>query len=330
MDVNDKKMLFVYEGSQFINILSIGDIQRAIINNHPMDTPVANIIRKDTVLAKEGDTIEAIKAKMLEHRAECMPILHGKNLVDVIFWEDVFPSDEIQVKNNLDLPVIIMAGGKGTRLHPITNILPKPLIPIGKKTILEEIMDRFLKVGCGKFYISVNYKAEMIKYYFETLNNANYKIEYFQENKPLGTAGSLNLLKGKMNQTFFVSNCDIIIEEDYNEIYNYHKNNKNEITLVAALKHYKIPYGTLETEDNGLLTSLSEKPELTFKINSGMYILEPELLKEIPENQFFHITELIEKIKKRNGKVGVFPVSEKSWKDIGEWDEYLSAARNEN
>jgi NDP-sugar pyrophosphorylase family protein len=138
----------------------------------------------------------------------------------------------------------------------------------------------------------------------------------------MGTAGSLSLLKNKINKTFFVSNCDIIIEQDYSEILNYHQENKNEITVVAALKNYPIPYGIIESGEFGQLLELKEKPEITFKINSGMYILEPHLLKEIPSGSFFHITQLIEKIKRRNGKIGVFPVSEKSWIDMGELDTF--------
>ena len=145
----------------------------------------------------------------------------------------------------------------------------------------------------------------------------------------MGTAGSLSLLKGKVNETFFVSNCDIIIEQDYSEILDFHRANQNEISIVAALKHYPIPYGTIESCEGGKLVNITEKPELTFKINSGMYILEPHLLEEIPKNQFFHITHLIEKIHQRRGNLGVFPVSEKSWKDIGEWDEYLKSNSND-
>jgi NDP-sugar pyrophosphorylase family protein len=170
--------------------------------------------------------------------------------------------------------------------------------------------------------LTLNYKAELIQYYIKNLN-LPYQIDYFKEDKPMGTAGSLSLLVDRINETFFVSNCDIIIDQDYSEILDYHRDNHNEITVVAALKHYPIPYGTIETAENGKLVSLSEKPELTFKINSGMYILEPHLLKEIPANQFFHITQLIENIQKRGGSVGVFPVSSKSWKDIGEWDQYI-------
>ena len=140
----------------------------------------------------------------------------------------------------------------------------------------------------------------------------------------MGTIGSLSLIKEKINQTFFVTNCDILIEQDYSEILDYHRANGNEITIVAALKHIPIPYGIVETGENGQLMELKEKPELTFKINSGMYVLEPHLLKEIPENTFLHITELIDKIRCRKGNVGVFPVSEKSWKDIGDWNLYLN------
>jgi NDP-sugar pyrophosphorylase family protein len=174
--------------------------------------------------------------------------------------------------------------------------------------------------------LSVNYKAETIKHYFNQLKKNEYKVAYFQEEKPLGTAGSLFLIKDKIKSTFFVSNCDIIINADYIEILKYHRENKNELTIVSALKHYPIPYGTIETKEDGVLIELKEKPELTFQINSGMYILEPHLLNEIPENDFFHITQLIENIQRRNGKVGVFPVSEGSWKDIGDWSEYLKVS----
>jgi len=324
MDNTYKRLLLVFRNKQFINVLSIGDIQRAIIRNQPLDTPINKILRKETRVAHIEDSFGFIKSQMLKYKAECMPVIDDKGqLVDVHFWEDVFTEQEKPAKTKLKLPVVIMAGGRGTRMKPLTNVIPKPLIPLGEKTIVEEIMDRFLPYDCMNFFLSVNYKADTIKHYFNQKKHP-YNISYFQEDKPLGTAGSLHLLNNQINSPFFVTNCDIIIEEDYAEIYNYHIENHNELTLVAALKHYPIPYGTIETGNNGLLKKLSEKPELTFKINSGMYILEPHLLKEIPENTFFHITDLIEKIKTRNGKVGVFPVSQHSWRDIGTWDEYLN------
>jgi NDP-sugar pyrophosphorylase family protein len=215
-----------------------------------------------------------------------------------------------------------MAGGKGTRLAPLTNVYPKPLIPIGEKTIVETIMDKFVAHNCHDFYMSVNYKADSIKNYFDFINNPEYNIHYFQEDKPLGTAGSLRLLKDKINSTFFVSNCDILIEEDYSEILNYHRSNNNELTVVAAVKTLSIPYGTIITGENGILESIEEKPTLSFKINTGLYILEPSLLNDIPD-EFYHITHLMEKLKTQGRRVGVYPISQNDWKDMGEWTEYL-------
>lgn len=324
MDKIDKKLLLVFDGQKFVNVLSVGDIQRTILKNIALDSSIEDVLRKNTRVAKQTDSFDDIKKTMKEYRIECMPVLDkDDNLANVYFWEDIFGAEEKLQQRKLNLPVVIMAGGKGTRLKPLTNVIPKPLIPIGDNTIIEEIMNRFVDVGCNDFYLSVNYKAETIKHYFHQLNNDKYKIGYFQEDKPLGTAGSLYLIKDKINTTFFVSNCDIIINEDYAEILKYHQENKNELTIVSALKHYPIPYGTIETQTGGVLKKLTEKPELTFQINSGMYILEPHLLNEIPKNKFYHITHLIEDLQKRNGKIGVFPISEGSWKDIGEWDTYL-------
>lgn len=317
MDILERKLLIIIKNDKFIGLLSVGDIQRAIIKNLPFDTLVTSIIRDDIRVAYIGDDKEKIKADMIEERIECMPVIDkDSNLVDVIFWEDIL-GGKTDLFERINIPVVIMAGGEGTRLKPLTNILPKPLIPIVDKTIIEDIMDRFVLAGCNKFYISVNYKAEMIKHYLESLHNPAYSLQFFQEEKPLGTAGSLYLLSDKLSSTFFVTNCDIIVKQDLDEVYKYHKDNKNDITIVAALKHYKIPYGTIESGIDGILTSLSEKPEIVFKINSGVYILEPDTISQIPQDEFFHITDLILKIKRKKGRVGVFPISEKSWQDYG-------------
>lgn len=324
MDELRKKLLIVGSPNNFQGLISIGDLQRAIIKNIDLSTPISNVLRKDIIVAKEGEDGDKIKKRMFAIRAEFMPVINERNeVVEVIFWEDLLDATKLPPSEMINFPVVIMAGGKGSRLKPITNVLPKPLIPIGDKPIVEHIMDRFVEIGCNEFYLTVNYKSELIEYYFNSFEHPQYNVQYLKEKDFLGTAGSLSLLDGIIDTTFFVSNCDIIIDQDYSQIYKYHKANGNELTLVAALKHYKIPYGTVETEADGLLQSLEEKPEITYKINAGLYILEPHLLNDIPKNKFFHITDLIEKIKNRGGRVGVFPVSEKSWRDIGEWDEYL-------
>jgi dTDP-glucose pyrophosphorylase len=317
MDILERKLLIILKDDKFIGLLSIGDIQRAIIKNLSLETRVIEIIRDDIRVAWSDDNNEKIRAEMIEERIECMPVIdRNNNLVDVIFWEDIV-GGKIDLLEKINLPVVIMAGGEGARLKPLTNILPKPLIPVFEKTIIEDIMDQFVKAGCNEFFISVNYKAEMIKQYLHNLNNPTYHFQFFQEEKPLGTAGSLYMLSDKISSTFFVTNCDIIVKQDLGEVYKYHRDNENDITIVVALKHYQIPYGTIESGANGILTSLTEKPEITFKINSGIYILEPETLSQIPRDEFFHITDLILKLKRKGGRVGIFPISEKSWLDYG-------------
>jgi dTDP-glucose pyrophosphorylase len=329
MDETKKKLLIIVDSeNKFINLISIGDIQRSIIKGHSLSESLNEIVIDKKVVATTADNIDSIKTLMSSIRAEFMPVLNKNGeLEDVIFWDRVAENHELPPKTKNNLPVVVMAGGKGTRLKPLSSVIPKPLIPIGERTILEEIMDRFENAGSEKFYLSVNYKKEMIKYYLDSIGKSD-SVEYFSETKPLGTAGSLSLLKGKLNSTFYVTNCDILIEQDLNELYKYHTENRNEITLVAALKQFSIPYGTIESGKDGLLESMQEKPDLTFKINAGVYILEPHLLDEIPDGEFFHITQLIENIKNRDGRIGVFPISEKSWLDIGQWPEYISTVRS--
>lgn len=323
MDKLHTKTLFVFNGDNFKGLLTIGDIQRAIIAGYQLNTAISDILDTHKIYASVNDSEQAISESMERLRAQYMPILdlNGK-LVDVALWTDFFKGDRSQRKADINIPVVIMAGGKGTRLKPLTNVIPKPMIPIGDKTILEEIMNQFEFIGCKKFYISVNFKVDMLKFYLENLEH-EYDVSFFQEDKPLGTIGSISLLKGKINTPFFVSNCDIVIDQDYHDVYDYHINNRNDITLVTAVKSFNIPYGVVETAEDGLMTGLKEKPEITYMINSGVYLLNPVCIDEIPESSFFHITDLIERVRARGGRVGCFPVSEKAWRDMGEWSEYL-------
>lgn len=328
MDEAKTKVLIAMNNESFAGLITIGDIQRAILNNININSGIKCILNINKQYASPSDNIEAIKKKMLALRAEIMPVVdeYG-NLIKLYSWNDFFRESEYEKdKKQINLPVVIMAGGKGTRLAPLTNIYPKPLIPIGEKTIVETIMDKFVSYGCNKFHISVNYKAEMIKNYFDFIDNGNYHVSYFQEDRPMGTAGSLRLLKDKLNTTFFVSNCDIMIYEDFANILDYHRENCNELTVVAAVKTYSIPYGTIEAGESGLLQSIKEKPNLSFKINTGLYILEPSLLDDIPDD-FFHITHLMEKLNVQNRRVGVYPISQNDWMDMGDWDEYLKLIR---
>lgn len=328
MDEQKVKLLFVFHMDSFMGVITIGDIQRLILKKIPLNTMVYKYLDKNKVYAYQDDTKESIKNKMIRLRAECMPVLnHNGELIDVIFWEDFFKNELINEGEKIDIPVVIMAGGLGSRLKPLTNVIPKPLLPINEKTLIEIIFEQFAQIGCSKFYVSANYKFEILAYYLENIKD-KYDITLFREDKPLGTIGSISLLKGKINTPFFVSNCDILIDQDFRDMYNYHVENKNDITLVTAVKTYPIPYGVVQTGENGIMLDLTEKPELTYMINTGVYILQPELINEIPIDTFFHITDLFQKVIKKKGKIGCFPVAEKSWTDFGSWDEFIKIIKS--
>lgn len=322
MDELGMKLLVVNEEGKFKSLISIGDIQRAVIKGTDLQQSIKGILRDEITICHDDQTDEEIEESMIHNRAEFMPVLDTNNNISrLVFWEDIIHNVDTP-SNVIQAPVVIMAGGKGTRLRPLTNIIPKPLIPVGDKPIIEIIMETFGSYGIRKYFVIVNYKASMIKSYIEGLDNKEREISIIKEENEYGTCGSLTMLRGKIETSFFMTNCDTILDQDLSEVYNFHKENSNELTIIGALKHYPIPYGMIEFEEGGKFIGITEKPELTLAVNSGTYILEPHLLEEVPENRFFHITELISNITSRKGKVGVFPVSERSWLDIGEWAEY--------
>ena len=309
-------------------ILTDPDIRRLILRSIDFEESVSSVMNDNPILVEEVSVSKKeIQNVFIEKGFSQIPIVNeNKQLVDLVLKSDMLDKAENGIRpNKIDASVVIMAGGRGTRMEPFTTILPKPLIPIGNKSMLEVIMEEYARFNVSDFCISVNYKANLIKAYL-TDSDLDYNISYIQEDKPLGTAGSLKLLSKEFaNKPFFVSNCDIIIRDDYSKIYDFHIKGNYAITMVASLQHHKIPYGVCEIENEGDLVTIKEKPEYNFLVNTGMYIINPEVLDDIPENEFFHITHLMDKIKKLGKKVGVFPVSEKSWIDVGQWAEYKDA-----
>jgi len=319
LDITSKQILIVVEEKKLLGTVTDGDIRRWILKNGNLDIEVYNIMNKEPTYLYIGKKHLA-RQVMKEKHKEAIPILDSnRNVIDVVFWNENFEY-EFKYDKKISNPVVIMAGGKGTRLYPYTKILPKPLIPIGELSITERIINRFTRFGCRDFFLTVNYKKNMIKAYFDELEK-NYEISYVEEEKFLGTGGSLSLLKGELNETFFVSNCDILVEANYSNILKYHKDNNNLITMVTSLKNYKIPYGIIKLSDDGQVIGTTEKPEYDYLVNTGFYILEPETLDDVPKNTFFHITDLINKYIEEGKKVGTYPISENSWLDMGEMKE---------
>ena len=327
LDNTAMKVLFVVDHKGvFVGSLTDGDIRRWILKGGALKGTSVQVAFKNAFVASSPYNLDSIKAEMKLRNLEIVPVLDETNhIVEMLYYERLFQNPlKKKLFRKLDVPVVIMAGGRGTRLDPFTRILPKPLIPIGEKTILEIIIDKFIPYGVNHFILSVNYKAAIIKSYFEDLQT-EYTVEYIEESKPLGTAGALFNLQGKFETPVLVTNCDIIIEADYADLVKHHYKENNDITMVASVKHYNIPYGVCEIENGGQLKQINEKPEYSFLINTGMYILSPEVLNMIPEDEYFHITHLVDKVKEEGRKVGIYPISENAWVDTGEWEEYKKA-----
>lgn len=313
---NTKGIVYVCVDNTLCGSVTDGDVRRHILNHGSIIDSVKTIMNDKTVFCYFEDK-EMAYAKMLQKQIRSMPILNDQNkIIDIVFIDE---KNEV-AKQQLNIPVVIMAGGKGTRLYPYTQILPKPLIPIGEKTITEHIMSRFEEYGCNHFDMIVNYKKHFIKSYFLDNENA-IDVDFIEETEFLGTGGGLKLLEGKYHETFFMTNCDILIEEDYANILEYHKKNENIITMVCAEKNMVIPYGTVDVSKEGQAIGLKEKPRLSFITNTGFYVIEPELLSMIPENTFIHITDVIQKCIDAEKNVGVYKISEEKWLDMGQMEE---------
>ncbi len=311
-----------------IGIVTDGDFRRSILEGISLEKSISSVMNRSFRFLKTNYSNDEVSKVFQKTKGKPIPIINENKLVDILI-ESVYSKNEVTKSssfNKLTLPVVIMAGGKGTRLDPFTRVLPKPLIPIGNQTIIEIIMEKFAQFGLIDFHISINHKGKMIKAYFED-NALGYNLSFIEEPKPLGTAGSLKYIQSKLRGDILVSNCDIIIDADYQDIYEFHKDNKFDLTIIASMQHHKVPYGVCEIENGGHLQKIIEKPEYDFLVNTGFYVLNSKVLQYIPDDTYFDMTDLIELLKKKNMNVGVYPVSEKSWIDIGQWQEYREALK---
>lgn len=317
---SDAGLVFIVdESAKLIGCITDGDIRRWILKGGDLYASAENVMHKKPIFLLENERLNA-RALMLEKIITAVPIVDGNNIIiDIVLSREV---NKIKNRKNSlkGVPVVIMAGGKGTRLYPFTKILPKPLIPIGDTPIVERIIDRYVEYGIDEYYMTVNYKKGMLRSYFNDLS-PNYKVRFVEEDKPLGTGGSIKLIEKKFDKPLFVTNCDALIRADYADVYEHHIKCGNDITMVVALKNITVPYGVVNSGENGELLSIEEKPTLSYFINTGMYVINPETIELIPDDIMFHMTHLVEKIMKNGGKVGTYPISEDSFLDMGEFEE---------
>jgi dTDP-glucose pyrophosphorylase len=326
MTETGRKCLIVLKNKNFYATISDGDIRNALLAGNPLHTQVLKVANKRPFifLQKEKPDTREIKEIFVKNKFELIPVLsnNAELVSDVLFWEDyLFNNEKYQ---EISHPVVIMAGGLGSRLKPFTDVLPKPLIPIGSKTVIERIIDQFLEHKIENYHISINHKSKILKAFFEELNPA-YKVNFLYEEKPLGTGGSLFLLKNVIKSDFILTNCDVIFNIDLYDLSEFHKINKNLITIVASTKELTLPYGNLILDKKGNLQSTEEKPSFDFLVNTGMYIVSPEVLDTLQENVKIDFTEIIDRAIAENLKVGVYPINEDDWVDTGQWSEYKKA-----
>lgn len=316
LDKSAKRIALVIEDTKLIGVVTDGDIRRWILKNGDISLKVELIMNHSPIVLTPTNIHHANEIMMSKH-IEAIPIVNeNKEVVDIVFWNDLYHK-KFNYTNINNIAVVIMAGGKGTRLKPYSTIIPKGLLPIGDIPIIERIINKFLEYDFNDYYLTINYKKEIVKAYF---NEAGpYNISFIEESKPLGTAGSLTLLRNTLKNSFFVTNCDILVNTNYSKVVEYHNNHNYKITVVVALKDYIIPYGVFKLNENGKIDSLMEKPKYEFLVNIGMYLLEPEVLKYIPEDTCFDMTELITRSIEEGESVGVYPISDNDWLDMGEF-----------
>ncbi len=317
IDCNANGILFLVNSSEeLIGCLTDGDIRHFLLSGGQISDLAIDAANKKPRIAYTYET-----AKNLFHKKNfiIIPILDDKKrVIDLYSGEDgVIRKKE---KTPLNIPVVINAGGRGTRLDPFTRVLPKPLIPVGELPIIEHIMKEYQSYCCDEFHIIVNYKKNLMKAYFSD-NENHYNITWYDENKPLGTGGGLSLLRGRLKDTFFFANCDALLTANYESMLRFHKDNGNAITMICAYKNMNIPYGVIEMGLNGSIEEMKEKPLMSFLTNTGMYIVEPEVVDDIEDGVSQGFPDIIEMERIKGRRVAVFPVSENDWMDMGQLPE---------
>lgn len=315
LDDTGKGIAFVVQDKNaLIGTLTDGDVRRCILKTGNLDATVSQAMNTRPLTVSPGDSASIPNG----FEYDALPIVNS----DGVIVDAIFRDGDILHRNgseDLDLPVVMMAGGLGTRLYPYTKILPKPLIPVNDIPIAERIIERFRSYGCKRFILIVNHKKEMIKAYFNDLPK-DYSIEFIEEKEFLGTGGGLSLISGNIDSAFILTNCDILIEANMDEALKLHREKGNFVTILASLKNFAIPYGSIEIGEGGEIVDMVEKPDIALLVNTGCYIVEPSVLDFITEGENIGFPSIIERCKDAGCNVGVYPISDRSWLDMGQID----------
>ncbi len=321
------RVLFVTDGSLgLLGILSAGDVRRWIVNSGGMiDVTIENVYNRRPLTLAPGFSVDEVRKLSLEKEILEFPVVNAEGkLCDAVIWSHIFNDGKRDRTAPLrDVHTVIMAGGVGSRMRPFTNILPKPLLPLGERTVLEEIMDGFHALGTERFHVIINHKKGMILSYFENIKTP-YAINFIDEGGFLGTCGGISKVPlDSISDDFILSNCDTILDADFAGIYRFHRENRNEITMVCTVRDFTIPYGVVELNDAGQIDRVIEKPSHNYLVNTGVYVLNKRVIDSIPRDRVYHTTDLIRETIEAGGRTSVYPLPAAARLDTGQWEEYF-------
>ena len=310
--------LVVDDNDKLLGTLTDGDIRRGILRGLDLDSSIETIVFKEPAIAKISSTKEEILKIALSKKLHQIPIVDDNGII--LDLKEIEELVEPKIKTNR---AILMVGGLGTRLRPLTQDMPKPMLKVGNKPILQTIVEKFAEYGFVNITMCVNFNASIIRDYFGDGKEFGVNIDYVLEEKRMGTAGALSLLKERPSEPFFVMNGDLLTNVNFEHIFNYHMINKATATMCVREYDYEVPYGVVKMNDNKI-TAIAEKPVQKFFVSAGIYMLSPEILDLIPKNEFYDMPALFEKLIKLSKNVISFPIRE-YWLDIGRMEEYQRA-----
>jgi dTDP-glucose pyrophosphorylase len=310
--------LAVNETGQLVGAVTDGNIRRGILKGVGLDEPVKIIMNPKPVYISDKASYQQVLALMRQTKLRHIPTVDDQGILN-----GLHTLEELLVQDKKDNVVVLMAGGLGTRLHPLTISCPKPLLYIGDKPILERILESFVEQGFHKFIISINYRGEMIENHFGNGSDWTVSIEYLREQTRLGTAGALSLIKQEIDKPIIVMNGDILTKLDFGKLLQFHEETQAVATMCVREYTTEIPYGVVEITNNSL-TNIVEKPVSKCFTNAGIYVLNPEILSYIPENSYYDMPDLFTSLIARNEKTAAFLIHD-YWIDIGRMDDYERA-----
>lgn len=314
IDSTDARVALVAtEEGKLIGTITDGDIRRGILKGVNLESSVSCVLNNDPIIGKIEQTEDDYQAILDNHQILQLPLVDDNNHIQGFF----IPNDSSAQRKN---PVVLMVGGLGTRLGDLTTNCPKPMLRVGGKPILQTIISNFKSEGFHNFYLSVNYKSEVIENYFGNGEPFGVSIEYLRERKRMGTAGSLSLIDEELNEPIVVMNGDLLTSINITEMLKFHRDNNSAATMCVRNFSFQLPYGVVEA-DGTRMKAIQEKPTENRFINAGIYVIEPHVLSEIPKEDYFDMPSLFGKLVELGETVSVFPIRE-YWLDIGRREDF--------